>query len=144
MSLTETEQVFAGVTEDAVNDLMIAIFTARPRYLIYGSPLFAPATTASVTQVPAIPFPGVSGGIHYAVVFTIPKVDFHPDDSGGASPLPPGLGQFTLTTTVIRRILEHLGLWAPLATERSPPLGPANWPRHASLPLTYHPVPDIA
>jgi hypothetical protein len=45
---------------------------------------------------------------------------------------------------VIRRILDHLGLWAPLATERSPPLGPASWPRHVSLPLTYHPVPDIA
>jgi len=46
---------------------------------------------------------------------------------------------------VIRRILEHPGLWAKLATERSPPLGHANWPRHASLSLTYHPsVPDIA
>jgi hypothetical protein len=45
---------------------------------------------------------------------------------------------------VIRRILEHLGLWAPIATGRSPPLGPANWPRYADLPLTYHPVPDIA
>jgi hypothetical protein len=46
---------------------------------------------------------------------------------------------------VIRRILEHLGQWAPLATERSPPSGPtASWPRHANLPLTYHPVPDIA
>jgi hypothetical protein len=46
---------------------------------------------------------------------------------------------------VIRRILNHLGLWAPLATKRSPPPGPAaSWPRHANLPLTYHPVPDIA
>ena len=27
---------------------------------------------------------------------------------------------------------------------RSPPLGPEAWPVHASLPLTYHPVPDIA
>ena len=45
---------------------------------------------------------------------------------------------------VIRRILEHLGLWAPIATERSPPLDPVSWPRHASLPLTYHPVADIA
>jgi len=46
---------------------------------------------------------------------------------------------------VIRRILEHLGQWAPLTTERSPPPGPtASWPRHANLPLTYHPVPDIA
>ena len=35
-------------------------------------------------------------------------------------------------------------MWAPLATERSPPPGPANWPRHADLPLTYHAVPDIA
>ena len=45
---------------------------------------------------------------------------------------------------VIRRILEHLELWTPLATERSPPPGIASWPRHVSLPLTYHPVPDIA
>jgi hypothetical protein len=99
MSLTETEQVFAGVSEDAVNDLMTAIFTARPKYLNYGSPLFVPATTAAVTQVPAIPFPGVPGGVHYAVSFSIPVIDFHPDDSGGTSPLPPGLGQFTLRTT---------------------------------------------
>ena len=27
---------------------------------------------------------------------------------------------------VIRSILEHLRLWAPLATERSPPLGLAS------------------
>ncbi len=100
MSLTETERVFAGVHQDGVNDLLTAIFTARPRYLNYGSPLFVPATTATVTQIPAIPFPGVPGGIHYAILFTIPRVDFHPDDSSGASPLPPGLGQFTLTTTV--------------------------------------------
>jgi hypothetical protein len=45
---------------------------------------------------------------------------------------------------VIRRILEHLGLWVPLPTERSPPFAAASWPRHVSLPLTYHPVPDIA
>jgi len=34
--------------------------------------------------------------------------------------------------------------WAPLATERSPPLVPASWPRHANLPMTCHPVPGIA
>jgi len=38
---------------------------------------------------------------------------------------------------VIRRILEHLELWAPIVTEHSPPIGPANWPRYANLPLTY-------
>ena len=36
---------------------------------------------------------------------------------------------------VIRRILDYLELWAPLATERSPLPGAASWPRHANLPL---------
>jgi hypothetical protein len=45
---------------------------------------------------------------------------------------------------IIRRILDHVGSSAPIDTERSPPLGPASWPRHADLPLTDHPVPDIA
>ena len=36
---------------------------------------------------------------------------------------------------------EH---FVTLATERSPPLGPASWPRYADLPLTYHSVPDIS
>ena len=45
---------------------------------------------------------------------------------------------------VIRRILEHLGLWAPEATERSPPIAPETGPTDAVIPLTYHPVPDIA
>ena len=44
---------------------------------------------------------------------------------------------------VIRRILEYLGSWAPLATERSLPPGAASWPRHANLPLTYHPFPTL-
>ena len=38
---------------------------------------------------------------------------------------------------VIRRILEHLGRWAPQVSERSPPLGPEAWPMHAFLSL-YH------
>jgi hypothetical protein len=46
---------------------------------------------------------------------------------------------------VIRRILEHLGLWASRAMQRRPPLRAEAWPVHAtSLPLTDHPVPDIA
>ena len=46
---------------------------------------------------------------------------------------------------VIRRILEHLGRWAPQVPQRSPPLGPEAWPAYAaSLPLTYHPVLDVA
>ncbi len=45
---------------------------------------------------------------------------------------------------VVRRILEHLGLWQPEAMERSPPVPPEAWPLNSVLPLTYHPVPDIA
>jgi len=45
---------------------------------------------------------------------------------------------------VARRILEHLGRWAPEATERGPPRAPPEWPANAVIPLTYHPVPNIA
>ena len=45
---------------------------------------------------------------------------------------------------VVRRILEHLGRWAPEAMERAPPVPPEAWPAHASFALAYHPVPDIA
>ena len=45
---------------------------------------------------------------------------------------------------VVRRILEHLGRWAPLPTERGPPEPAPDWPPGAVIPLTYHPVPDIA
>ena len=45
--------------------------------------------------------------------------------------------------TIIRKILEHLKLWDPRPVGRGPPTAP-DWPAHAQLPLTYHPVPDIA
>ncbi len=40
---------------------------------------------------------------------------------------------------VIERILSWLGIWEPLR-----PSGPSPPPERASLPLTYHPLPDIA
>jgi len=45
---------------------------------------------------------------------------------------------------VIRRVLEHLGRWAPEAPERGPPAQALDWPQNAVIALTYHPVPDIA
>jgi len=45
---------------------------------------------------------------------------------------------------VVRRILEHLRLWQPEAMERSPPVPPEAWPVNSVLPMTNHPVPDIA
>ena len=45
---------------------------------------------------------------------------------------------------VVRRILEHLGLWQPEASERSPPVPSEAWAVNSLVPMTYHAVPDIA
>ena len=45
---------------------------------------------------------------------------------------------------MVRAILTHPWLWQPKAVERAPPVPPEAWPAQASLPLAYHPVPDIA
>jgi hypothetical protein len=45
---------------------------------------------------------------------------------------------------IIRRILEHLGRWAPEPAGRGPPVPAPEWPANAVIPLTYHAVPDIA
>lgn len=52
-------------------------------------------------------------------------------------------------SSVIQRILKHLGLWAPEPEARKPPqdANPADlpqWPSTDQLPLKYVPVPDIA
>ena len=76
MSLTEAETAFASIHETALNDLLTAFFTDRPRYLHYGSPAFVPTTTAAETEhPPAIAFPGIAGGIQWRVRLTIPHVD---------------------------------------------------------------------
>jgi hypothetical protein len=48
------------------------------------------------------------------------------------------------THGVVRRILDHLGHWAPGPAERGPPAQAPDWPANALIPLTYHAVPDIA
>jgi hypothetical protein len=46
---------------------------------------------------------------------------------------------------VIRRILRHMGFWAPEPVPKRDRSPPATDPPAASLDiLTYHPVPDIA
>ncbi len=96
MSLTEADQVFAGVHERALNDLLTAVCRSRPRYLKYGSPAFVPATSVDATAMPAIDFPGLPGGIQWLVRLTIPRVDCYEQ----SSPLPTELqlapGQFSI------------------------------------------------
>ena len=100
MSLTEAEAVFASVHETALNDFLTAFFTDRPRYLVYGSPSFVPATTVAETTMSAINFPGVPGGIQWRVRLGIPQVDLFKQTMG----LPPELslnpGQFGLRIDV--------------------------------------------
>jgi hypothetical protein len=78
MSLTQAENVFASIHEDALNDVLTAFCTERPRYLMYGSPSFVPVTTVAETAMPAIAFPGVPGGIQWRVRLSIPRVDLFP------------------------------------------------------------------
>jgi hypothetical protein len=93
MSLTETANVFASIHETALNDVIRAFCTDRPRYLVYGSPSFVPATTVAETSMAAIAFPGVPGGIQWRVRLSVPRVDlFKPSATlpPELTPMPPG------------------------------------------------------
>ncbi len=45
---------------------------------------------------------------------------------------------------VIERILKHVKLWHPKPETISLAGPDPPWPQDETLPLTYHPVPDIA
>jgi hypothetical protein len=98
MSLTQTQHVFASIHESALNDLLTAFFNARPRYLRYGSPAFVASTNVTATQMAAIAFPGLPGGIDWAVRFGTPRIDLFKQTDA----LPPQLtlppGGFSLRT----------------------------------------------
>jgi hypothetical protein len=108
VSLTEAENVFAGLNETGLNDILTALFTARPRLLNYRSSpavINSPASASAWTTIPTIAFPGMPGGIQYAVQFSIPQVDVFPK----TAPLPPQLnlvsGQISIRTTVTLTLL---------------------------------------
>lgn len=90
MSLTQGSGAFAGVHENGFNDFVTAFFSARPRYLTWGSPGFVPATTVSETRMPSIePF-----GIEWMIELTQPRLDIVPDTFGFE--VPPQTNQFAL------------------------------------------------
>jgi len=45
---------------------------------------------------------------------------------------------------VIRRSLKHLRRWHPPPKAPDPPARDPPWPAGTTIPLTYHPVPDLA
>jgi hypothetical protein len=100
MSLTGTHHAFAALDEQGVNDALQAFFGARPHYLHYGSPPFVTASTASVTEIPTIAFPGTGAGIAYAIDLDIPTVDLYPPDGPLPPPLVLGPDQLSITTKV--------------------------------------------
>lgn len=97
MSLTQAEHIFGGVHETGINDLLQAFFTARPRHLRYGTPMFVAATTVAGTSMPAINFFGLN--IQFLITCPIPTVDITPGGAG-SSALPPGVNEFTVRTTL--------------------------------------------
>lgn len=96
MSLTEAQAVFASIHETALNDMLAAFFQARPRHLHYGSPAFVPATTAAETQMAAIAFPGVPGGIQWRIRLFNPHVDLFEQSQTLPPELSLGPGQFSI------------------------------------------------
>jgi hypothetical protein len=96
MSLTQAEEVFASIHEDALNDALTAFCEDRPRYLVYGSPAFVPTTTVAETRMDAIPFPGVPGGIQWHVRFTTPRVDLFQQTTSLPPELSLGPGQLSI------------------------------------------------
>lgn len=122
MAITEAERVFGGIHEDALNDVIQAFCTTRPRHLRYGSPAFVPSTNLTATAMDAIAFPGVAGGIDWAVSFAPPIVDLHPRTSGLPTELTLGVGQISLATAV--------ELCIDCRRRRDPPRDPRGNPDH--------------
>jgi len=137
MSLTESANVFASIHESALNDLLTAFFTDRPRYRVYGSASFVPATTVAETNMPSIPFPGVPGGIQWRITLTIPRVDLFKQ----SSPLPPQLtlspGEFSARLGVELCLDCHR-----IKIDPRPPRKPGEGRQHDDQrpPVDRHPV----
>lgn len=99
MSLTGTHHAFASIDERGTNRALHDFFTARPRYLHFGSPPFVTATSVSATVMAPIPFPG-SSGIAWAVDLTVPQIDLFPPDGPLPAPLVLGPDQLGISTEV--------------------------------------------
>jgi hypothetical protein len=100
MSLTGAFHVFAGLGENGTNRALQAFFGARPHYLHYGSVPFVAASSVSVTQVSPIAFPGIPGGVPYAIDLAVPVVDLFPPNGALPPPLTPGPDHLSISSQV--------------------------------------------
>jgi len=123
MSLTGSHHAFAGIGENGLNEFLQAFLGARPRYLHYGTTPFVAETTVSATNVPTIEFPGIPGGISYAVDLAIPRIDLYPADPSLPASLALGPNQFAL----------ELEARITLGCLRGGGEDPGGKPRHGSL-----------
>jgi len=139
MSLTESQAVFASVHENALNDVLTAFCTDRPRYLVYGSPAFVPATTIAETGMAAIAFPGIAGGIQWRVRLSIPRIDLFKQTMTLPPELALGPGQFS-----VRLGAEICLDCGRIRIDPKPPRGHDTKPddREPNRPLPGTPKPD--
>jgi len=137
MSLTQAQSLFASIHESALNDLITAFCTHRPRHLAYGSPAFVPVTTAAETAMAAIGFPGVPGGIQWRLNLSIPKIDLHTQSAPLPAELSLGPGQFSAQVDVelcieCRRLRIDPRPPRPGSTDRPDPKDPTGAPHPIS------------
>ena len=101
MSLTQAEHLFGGFHELGINDLLKAVFLARPRYLNYMTHGWLSSSTPMTTSISSIPLsipPLGTVMVDFQVLITpMPKVDINP---GGTPAHLPGVGEFVIKTGV--------------------------------------------
>jgi hypothetical protein len=93
MALTNGHHIFAAAHQDAINKLLKAYRSARPKYFFYACPpLGAGTPSVDFWILPPLPVPGTNGGIPFSVRIVEAQVDFTPPDAGLALPPPLALG----------------------------------------------------
>lgn len=123
MSLTGPYHAYASIDQAGVNKMAEAFFDARPRYLHYGTPHFVASTTVNETQLAAIQFPGIPGGINFKVDLTIPRFELYP----ASGPLPPPLVLAADQLAVETRARITVGCWrSGPVKDRLPTLTPVS------------------
>jgi hypothetical protein len=94
MALTLGHHVFAAVHQDAVNKLLKAYRSVRPKYFFYACPPLGSGTpSVDFWILPPLPVPVTNSGIPFSVRIRDAQIDFTPKDAGLTLPAPLTLGE---------------------------------------------------